>query len=900
MAFGDLKVQDLIYEDSSNNEITVVIADLATKANPTFTGTVTVPTATAGDNSTKAASTAFVVASFAPKAAPAFTGNATGVNLTLSGDLTVNGTTTTINTTTLQVEDKNIEIGKVSSPSDTTADGGGWTLLGSTSKTFNWLNATDSWTSSEHIEIASGKNLKVDGTTFFVDGTNNKVGIGTTSLGSYNSSGDNLVIRSSGTTGLTLSGGATDNCNIFFGNAEDTHVSAQINYDNDTNLLRITAGESNGVITFCTVSSNERMRIDSAGRVGIGTQSPVGGDLVVENTTGNAGVALSRVFNGNVSGATNTPSFAFTMSDTATNDQVVASISPQALAGTGDAFKGQIRIFTAAANGTNTERFRIGDTGQLGIGGATYGTSGQVLTSGGSSAAPSWANPAAGGNTVDLVADGAIAAGKPVIIKSNGKAEQVQETIIPANPPVCGDTSGSRLYFSNDIKSKITSDYAANVTGFTATGLTFNCWRENDNHIRGRFTKYTNDNSHDSGFSTTTITSSGNAYGNPLCRYVGDGYWLIVWATGNSSSNPVKCRTIRYNGDLGVENNLMSQGNASGMYFDAVRISDTRTVVTWRQNGNGSIWAHDSSAARVIDWSSSGTSRTFSGGSDAATGIGNHSAGQDPSLAYDSTNSKLVLVCGSAGSSIKIVAGTVSGSSGSGSISWGTVLTFASGSDFGPNATVTYDSTNDKLAVIYMRNSDGKIVGAAITVASDKTVTAYTKAFNAQTQTTDGNSTAVSSRGLFVRAYISNLAARIAGGTISGTTFTWQGSSREMSNSDSASPQINYISAKDRFEVFREKTGVEELYSSQATASVSNNNVTSKNVIGFAPLAISDGNTGTIHLDGNTVDNQSSLTAGTSYWVQNNGTLGTSVATTLAGGIALSSTKLLIKQYAVA
>ena len=90
------------------------------------------------------------------------------------------------------------------------------------------------------------------------------------------------------------------------------------------------------------------------------------------------------------------------------------------------------------------------------------------------------------------------------------------------------------------------------------------------------------------------------------------------------------------------------------------------------------------------------------------------------------------------------------------------------------------------------------------------------------------------------------------------------------------------------------------MYSSQATASSSSNNVTSKNVIGFAPSAINDGATGTINLDGNTVDNQSSLTAGTSYWVQNNGTLGTSVATTLAGGIALSSTKLLIKQYAVA
>ena len=36
-------------------------------------------------------------------------------------------------------------------------------------------------------------------------------------------------------------------------------------------------------------------------------------------------------------------------------------------------------------------KFKVGAAGQLGIGGATYGTSGQVLTSGGASAAPSWA-----------------------------------------------------------------------------------------------------------------------------------------------------------------------------------------------------------------------------------------------------------------------------------------------------------------------------------------------------------------------------------------------------------------------------------------------------------------------------------------------------------------------------
>ena len=86
-----------------------------------------------------------------------------GGDLVVTGDLTVNGTETILNSTTLSVDDKNIVLGSVTTPTDTTADGGGITLKGVTDKTLNWVNSTDSWTSSEHFEVASAKTFRING-----------------------------------------------------------------------------------------------------------------------------------------------------------------------------------------------------------------------------------------------------------------------------------------------------------------------------------------------------------------------------------------------------------------------------------------------------------------------------------------------------------------------------------------------------------------------------------------------------------------------------------------------------------------------------------------------------------------------------------------------------------------
>ena len=102
-------------------------------------------------------------------------------NVTISGGLTVEGQTTTVESVTVTIDDKNIELGSVASPSDTTADGGGITLKGATDKEIKWVNSTGYWTFNTgidvggNIELADNSRIKLgtgDDLQIYHDGTN--------------------------------------------------------------------------------------------------------------------------------------------------------------------------------------------------------------------------------------------------------------------------------------------------------------------------------------------------------------------------------------------------------------------------------------------------------------------------------------------------------------------------------------------------------------------------------------------------------------------------------------------------------------------------------------------------------------------------------------------------------
>jgi hypothetical protein len=115
-----------------------------------------------------------------------------GGSLVVGGNLTVEGTTTTINTSTVEIEDKNIVIANVASPTNVTADGAGITIKGATDKIIAYSNSSNWLDVSETLNLASGKAVYIGGTKV-IDG--NSLGSAITSIPGVSSFGTQNVVN---------------------------------------------------------------------------------------------------------------------------------------------------------------------------------------------------------------------------------------------------------------------------------------------------------------------------------------------------------------------------------------------------------------------------------------------------------------------------------------------------------------------------------------------------------------------------------------------------------------------------------------------------------------------------------------------------------------------------------
>ena len=192
-------------------------------------------------------------------------------DVTIGGNLNINGTTTTIDTANLLVEDKNIIIGDVTSPTDVTADGGGITLKGATDKTITWVNSTNAWTSNQmfaatNLSLTSLSNYSSEATALVIQNNN----VGTRELGTAAFSATSAFAPAAGSTGIVSLGTVVQgswNAGVIsstYLDADTAHLSGAQAFTGTKTFDNLAIGSSNKI----KFANNDYIRYDDGNGVG--------------------------------------------------------------------------------------------------------------------------------------------------------------------------------------------------------------------------------------------------------------------------------------------------------------------------------------------------------------------------------------------------------------------------------------------------------------------------------------------------------------------------------------------------------------------------------------------------------------------------------------------------------
>jgi hypothetical protein len=203
--------------------------------------------------------------------------------------------------------------------------------------------------SGDTVNFADGTSIGIDTNTLYIDSTNNRVGIGTTSPGAK------LEIQT-----------ASDWGNIINSTYAGTQYFQQFEY-NGTSIGKIRGDNSSisiesGSNLILQTANTERMRITSSGDVGIGTSAP---DAKLSVTKAGAGAfTVIKAKNGTVA------------ADTGASIELSGFYKAGKIAGTNDnagtSYAGALRFYTNS-NSTNdfVQRMIINSSGNVGIGTAS-------------------------------------------------------------------------------------------------------------------------------------------------------------------------------------------------------------------------------------------------------------------------------------------------------------------------------------------------------------------------------------------------------------------------------------------------------------------------------------------------------------------------------------------------
>jgi len=259
---------------------------------------------------------------------------------------------------------------------------------------------------------------------------------------------------------------------------------------------------------------------------------------------------------------------------------------------------------------------------------------------------------------------------------------------------------------------------------------------------------------------------------------------------------------------------------------------------------------------------------------------------------FDSSNNKVVIAYQNSGNGFRgtAIVGTVSGTS----ISFGSATAFNNGNT--QDMSCTFDSNSNKVVVAYRDNGNGNI-GAAIV----GTVSGTSISFGSEVEldgsdsyylsaTFDSNSNKVV---IAWKNITSSNKGSVIVGTVSGTSISF-GSSLFFSDVNTSEVGTTFDSNSNKVVLaYRVSSGN---YGYGVILIPSSTNLTSENFIGFSDAAYADTQTATIEVGSAVNNGQSSLTIGQQYFVQEDGTIGTTAADpSVIAGTAISTTEIIVK-----
>lgn len=471
--------------------------------------------------------------------------------------------------------------------------------------------------------------------------------------------------------------------------------------------------------------------------------------------------------------------------------------------------------------------------------------------------------PAGGGqNNTDFVASGAITSGKPVILNSAGTVTQVgmaAASSVGIGTAVVYDagtnTDNSIAYDSSS--NKVVVGYRSSTTGYGVVGTV-----SGTSISYGSATAMTGNNK-DTRETSMSYDSTNNKVVMSF-RSNNDyyGYAIVGTVSGTSIS-------------WGTPVNF----NSSGTYYTncIYDSANSKIVIAFQDGGN-------SQYGTAIVGTVSGTSISF--GTKAVFNAAESSV--FIKQAYDSSSNKVIITTMDEGNSGRgnAVVGTVSGTS----ISFGTNVLYST-SRAGAQS-IAFDTVANKVVIAYADGGNSDYGTAIVGTVSGTSISFGTAAvFNtASASQTSCSYDTGADRTIISYKNNSPSSGKVIAGAVSGTSISFNTAS--AFDAPTSIDSVYDSSAGKVVTVYTNSTGRSVVLSALAT------NLTATNLLGIASAAILDTATGTINTWGSRNEVQTSLTIGSDYYVQSDGTITTASASPAQLiGQAITATQINIKDY---